>query len=155
MHKPGPSACGAPTQTWLAFDYGLKRIGVAVGQALTATAAPLATVPSRDGRPDWPVISMLIDQWRPRGLVVGMPRMLEGGEHPLAPRVERFCRQLAGRYGLPVHTVDERLSSREAESRLREARQRGRRRAVRKQDVDSMAAAVLLENWFTGETDEH
>lgn len=153
MPEPGPAAPGRPAGTWLAFDYGLRRIGVAVGQGITASANPLAAVDSRDGRPDWAAISALIDQWRPRGLVVGLPRTLEGGEHPLAARIERFCRQLAGRYGLPVHTVDERLSSREAESRLREARRQGRRRTVHKQEVDSMAAAILLENWFTGETD--
>lgn len=140
---------------FLAFDYGLKRLGVAVGQSLSASARPLATLASRDGKPDWPAIEALVREWAPQALIVGMPVNLDGSEHALGARVNRFCRQLEGRFAIPVHTVDERLSSLEAEGRLRDARQNGRRGHIRKEEIDSLAAAVLLENWFCGESHEH
>lgn len=151
----GRPAATSRAETWLAFDYGLRRIGAAVGQSLTVTATPLPAVASRDGQPDWRAISALVEQWHPSALLVGMPHSMAGERHELAPRVERFCRQLEGRYGLPVQTIDERLSSREAESRLREARRQGRRRPVRKEEIDSLAAAILLESWFSGANDGH
>lgn len=124
----------------LGFDYGRKRIGVAVGETLTQTARPLSTLQSRHQRPDWAGIDALIEAWQPAALVVGEPRR-EEGEHPLARAVRRFSRQLRERYRLPVHRVDERLSSFEAERRLR-----GHRGKV---GVDAVAAQVILETWLS------
>ncbi len=138
-------------ETVLAFDYGRRRIGVAIGQTLTGTATPLTTLHCDDGRPDWTAIAALIDEWRPHTLVVGMPRHLDGGEHELCAEIERFCRQLDGRFHLPVCTVDERLSSAEAETRLKGLRSQGRRRKLRKDEIDQLAAAIMLETWMSGE----
>jgi len=120
--------------TVLAFDFGLKRIGVAVGEAELGTAHPLAPIAA----PGFDSISRLISEWRPSRLVVGLP-VAANGVHPLAKRVERFARQLEGRYHLPVARVDERFSSVEAESRLR---------GVKRKSVDSVAAQLLLEQYF-------
>jgi len=122
------------SRTVLAFDFGLKRIGVAVGEAELGTAHPLAPIAA----PGFQSISKLIAEWRPAELVIGLP-LAANGEHPLAKRVERFARQLEGRFHLPVARVDERFSSVEAESRLR---------GVKRKSVDSVAAQLLLEQYF-------
>jgi putative Holliday junction resolvase len=118
--------------TVLAFDFGLKRIGVAVGEQELRSAHPLPAVSQ------FPQIEKLIEEWKPARLVVGLP-MREAGEHPLAKRVERFARQLEGRFHLPVARVDERFTSVEAESRLR---------GVKKKAIDSVAAQLILEQYF-------
>jgi putative holliday junction resolvase len=118
--------------TVLAFDFGLKRIGVAVGEAELRIAHPLPAVSRIED------IKPLVSEWRPARLVVGLP-VREAGEHPLAKRVERFARQLEGRFRLPVARVDERFTSVEAESRLRGARRKA---------VDSVAAQLILEQYF-------
>ena len=119
-------------RTVLAFDFGLKRIGVAVGEPELRTAHPLPAVAG------FAQIEELVAQWKPARLVVGLP-VAERGEHPFAERVERFARQLEGRFRLPVARVDERFSSVEAESRLR---------GVKRKPVDSVAAQLLLEQYF-------
>ncbi len=118
--------------TVLAFDFGLKRIGVAVGEPEVGTAHPLPAISKIDQ------IERLVTQWKPIRLVVGLP-VREAGEHPLARRVERFARQLEGRFRLPVARVDERFTSVEAESRLR---------GVKKKAIDSVAAQLILEQYF-------
>jgi putative Holliday junction resolvase len=139
-------------ETLLGFDYGARRIGVAVGQTLTGTASALATVACDNSRPHWEAIGALIAEWRPQRLIVGLPRHLDGREHELKPVVERFARQLEGRFGLPVTLVDERLTSAEASARLVETRQKGRRRKIRKDEIDRLSAAILLETWMSGGT---
>lgn len=139
------------SETVLGFDYGARRIGVAIGQTLTGTASPLATIEC-GGAPDWDAIGRLIAEWRPRRLIVGMPRHLDGREHELQPVIERFARQLEGRFGLPVELVDERLTSAEASARLIDSRQKGRRKKIRKAEIDRLSAAILLETWMSGET---
>ncbi len=131
-------------RTVLGFDFGRLRIGVAVGQELTATAQPLVTLTARQG-PDWDAIARLIAEWRPQLLVVGLPRYADGGASDITRAALAFCRQLGRRYGLPVETMDERLSSHEAASRL--AARPGRRRRT-PPGVDPVAAAVILESWF-------
>ena len=121
-----------PKGTVLAFDFGLKRIGVAVGEPELKTAHPLQSVSSIEE------IHPLVKEWRPTHLVVGLP-LREAGEHPLAKRVEKFARQLEGRFRLPVARVDERFTSVEAESRLR---------GMKKKAVDSVAAQLILEQYF-------
>lgn len=127
-----------PARTVLAFDFGIKRIGVAVGEAELGSAHPLAAIAA----PGFAAIEKLVNEWRPDALVVGLP-VAERGEHVLAKRVRRFARQLAGRFRLPVETVDERYTSVEAESRLRGAKRR---------PVDSVAAQLILEQYFRART---
>jgi len=103
-----------PERTVLAFDFGLKRIGVAVGEPELRTAHPLPAISA----PGFDTIAKLITEWRPARIVVGLP-VAENGEHPLARKVERFARQLEGRFHVPVARVDERFTSVEAEQRLR------------------------------------
>lgn len=142
------------TITLLGFDYGLRRIGVAVGQTLTGTATPLPALNARDGAPDWNNITRLIEEWRPAALLVGVPYNMDDSRQEMTGRAERFGRQLGGRFNLPVHAVDERLSSHEAEERLRTARQAGRRGRISKPEIDSAAACVLLESWFNAQGTE-
>lgn len=134
--------------TVLGFDYGKARIGVAVANTLTRVATPQSTVTARDGVPDWAAITRCIQEWRPKRLVVGMPRKLDGSDSAMQEPIERFIRQLEGRYALPVDVVSEQLSSREAEQRLKSARQAGRKRKVRKEEIDQVAAAIILESWM-------
>ncbi len=118
-------------QTAIGFDFGMKRIGAAVGQSLTGSASPLGVVAVRSGEPDWEAIAGLIREWRPGALVVGLPYNMDLSEQDMTHRARHFAEQLTERFPLPVHTVDERLSSREAEAALKEQRQQGRRRITR------------------------
>jgi putative holliday junction resolvase len=138
-------------RTLLCFDYGLKRIGVAVGQELTGTANPLTTIRANDGKPDWPAISRLIEQWQPDALLVGLPLNIDGTFHELSYRAQRFGNQLHGRYNLPAHFMDERLSSLEAERLLKN--RKGKK--PQKEDIDKLAAKVILETWFAQQEDSN
>jgi putative Holliday junction resolvase len=136
-------------RTLLGFDYGTKHIGVAVGQELTGTSAPLATLPSRNADPDWEAITRLILEWRPAALVVGIPLNLDGTEQPMTEAARRFARRLEGRYGLPVHLADERLSSVEASRLLHErGTDAGTRRSRRRRELDEVAAHLILQTYF-------
>ena len=136
-----------PAQTIISFDFGLKRIGVAVGQTVTRSAAPLGVVTPRNGEPDWTAIGRLVAEWQPAALVVGLPYNMDLSEQEMTGHARRFAEGLAARFPLPVHTVDERLSSKEAEAQLKERRQQGRRR-ISREDIDGAAACVILESWF-------
>jgi putative Holliday junction resolvase len=136
-------------RTVLSFDYGLRRIGVAVGNTLTGTAEALATVAAQDGVPDWRALDQLVAAWRPHEFVVGVPYNRAGEDAGLAAAALRFAGELAGRYGVEIHRVDERLSSREAEDELRERRRSGAKtRRVRRGEVDREAARLLLLQWL-------
>lgn len=124
--------------TYLAFDYGSKRIGLAVGQTITGSANPLSPVRRHDGRPDWERIDEAINAWQPDALVVGLPSHADGTRHSLADDIEAFCGKLSRRYGRGVHTIDERLTSHEARQQTGSA-----------EIVDSVAAALILETWFS------
>ena len=135
----------------LAFDYGERRIGVAVGNTLTATAEPLTTLARTAAGPDWNAIAGLFESWRPEVAVVGVPYNMDGTRGRLAPAAEAFAAELGRRFGVEVAAVDERLSSREAEEALRERRRSGALgRRVRRGDADSEAARVLLRQWLGG-----
>ncbi len=144
-----PGTPEARPETVLAFDYGRRRIGVAVGQQVTGSASALGTLDNGAGGVDWPRLDALIADWRPARLLVGLPKRADGSPGELADAIGEFCERL-GRYGLPVTTVDERYSSLEAERALREGRRAGRRRRVTKGDVDAAAAAVIAERWLAG-----
>jgi len=139
-------------QTVLAFDFGLKRIGIASGDTLTATAAPRPAVAVHQQGPDWDAIAREVRMLSPKLLVVGAPYNADGTPGAHAPAARRFAAELERRFGLPVNMVDERWSSLEASAALKAQRSSGeRKRRVRKEDIDSAAAAVILERWFTGE----
>lgn len=130
--------------TVLAFDFGTKRIGVAVGEWELGTAHPLETISGEANEVRFARIEALIDSWRPVELVVGFPLSLDGEEHDLSRRCRRFANQLNGRFQLPVELVDERLTSVEAEARLAEGGGKPRREAI-----DSLAAQQILEDFFS------
>lgn len=129
----------------LAFDFGLKRLGAAVGEWETRTAHPLETINEASNAARFARIGALIAEWRPVELVVGLPLTLDGEPHELTRRCQRFANQLLGRFGLPVALVDERLTSVEAEARLAEAGVRGRRA---RSAIDSLAAQQILDDYF-------
>ena len=131
-------------RTALGFDFGEKRIGVAVGQTITRTASPLTTLPARQGQPDWAVLGRLIDEWRPDCLVLGMPSTADGNPHPMAEPIARFGRRLGGRFRRPVAFVDERLSSYAAGDL---ARRSGL-------GIDAHAAQQILETWLVEYADD-
>ncbi len=133
------------------FDYGERRIGVATGETLTGGARPLGVVAARAGVPDWRALERYIRDWQPRVLVVGVPYNMDGTRGRLTVAAQAFAAELGRRFALEVHTVDERLSSREAGDLLRQQRASGARpRRVRPGDVDAAAACVIVEQWMRG-----
>lgn len=139
-------------QTVLAFDFGLKRIGIAAGDTLTATAAPRPAVAVYQQGPDWDAITREIRMLGPKLLVVGAPYNADGSPGALARAARRFAAELERRFVLPVKMIDEHGSSLEASAALKARRSSGeRKRRVRKEDIDSAAAAVILERFFSGE----
>ncbi len=148
----GPTHSG-PTIA-LAFDFGFKRIGLAVGDTLTGTAAPRPAIAVLADGPDWTAISREVRDRQPHILVIGVPYNADGTEGPMASAAHAFARELGARFGLPVGEVDERWSSLEAGAALKDRRASGqRRRRVQKQDIDSAAAAIILTRWLAGEGD--
>ncbi len=129
----------------MAFDFGLRQIGVAVGNCVLGTTQPLAIIKAREGIPDWSNVTRLIAEWQPDLLVVGDPLNMDGSVSELSERARKFSRRLHGRLGLPVELVDERLSSFEAKQNSRE---RGHRGDFKQQPVDSQAAELVLLSWL-------
>lgn len=134
-------------ETILAFDFGLRRIGVAVGQDITASASPLGIVHNGDTGPDHEQIECLISEWRPSRIVVGMPAHIDGSPSEMQTHVEAFMREL-GRYALPIDTVDERYTSIDAETLLKNARAAGTRGRISKAMIDSAAAVFIAERYL-------
>lgn len=134
--------------TVMAFDFGTTKIGIAVGNQLTATARGLRSVQSHNGT-DWDSIDALLAEWQPEALVVGLPLTEDGGEQPMTSLARKFSRQLEARQSRPVHLVDERYSSHAAQTLLRDERASGTRtKRLKKGDIDAEAAAILLRNWL-------
>jgi len=129
--------------TLLGFDYGLQRIGVAVGQFITGTATALATVRSRNGIPDWSMIEELIETWQPDALVVGLPLHADGSESEFTRSVKRFVHQLEDRFKLPVYPMDERLSSHAAAQSRADGNP-----APGSREIDALAAREILRSWL-------
>jgi putative Holliday junction resolvase len=137
----------------LAFDFGLRRIGVASGDTVSRSASALEALPADSGKPRWQLITALLHDWQPDMVVVGLPYNVDGSEGTMSGAARSFAAELAHRYALEVVLVDERYSSLEAEARLKSARESGlRRRRVVKADVDAAAACVILERWFSEKT---
>jgi putative Holliday junction resolvase len=131
----------------MCFDFGFRRIGVAIGQTATWTANSLLTVSHRQ-QPDWQVIDRLVAEWKPSTLVVGLPLGAEGDETDMSKAARAFGAALHERYSLETHFADERLSSRAAEERFIEGRASGQLRRKDSSRLDAMAAQVILENWL-------
>lgn len=132
----------------IAFDFGLKRTGVAVGNTVTGSSAPECALISKNQQPDWHGITKLFKQWQPSQVVVGMPTELDGSENPLKKTIDRFCNQIQGRYNVAVDQENEQFTSLEAAQRLKQLRQSGRKQKISKHEVDKIAAAIILENWM-------
>ena len=132
-------------ETVLAIDYGLRNIGVAVGNTLSRTAQPLAIINARDGVPDWDVLAKVIEEWQPHRVVVGHPLNMDGTESDISQRVIKFARQIEGRYQCIVTLVDERLSSREAKA---VALASGHDGDFAAKPIDDEAAAIILSTWL-------
>ncbi len=132
-------------QQVIAFDYGEKHIGVAVGQTVTNTATPLKPLLAKDGQPDWQTVERLIKEWQPDYLLVGLPLNMDTTEQLLTRRAKKFANRLKGRFGITVKMMDERLSSVEAREQLFSA---GGFKGLNKNSIDSQAARLILESWF-------
>ncbi|MFB1011513.1 MAG: Holliday junction resolvase RuvX [Thiopseudomonas sp.] len=130
----------------LGFDYGTKQIGVAVGQGLTRSARPLCQLKARDGIPRWEEIEALLREWQPDALVVGLPLNMDGSPGDMSARAQKFANRLHGRFGLPVFTHDERLTTFEAKGER--MRQGDSGRNFRDNPVDALAASLLLQGWL-------
>jgi putative Holliday junction resolvase len=137
---------GAPVAdlTVLAFDFGTRRIGVAVGNTILRTAQALATIDDERTDARFARIAALVDEWRPGLLVVGIPVHADGTDHAMTERARRFARQLEGRFRLPVAHADERYTTEEAAAQLA-ARRSGRRG---RDERDALAAQIILQGWF-------
>jgi putative holliday junction resolvase len=134
-----------PESFYLGFDFGYKRIGVAVGQMLTKSASPLSTLKAESGIPNWNTMENLITQWAPKALIVGLPTCIDDSALYTTEAAKRFAKQLQKRFALPVHLVDERLSTVEAKERLFST---GGYRKLQRTEIDSMAACIILEQWL-------
>jgi putative holliday junction resolvase len=128
----------------LAFDFGLRRIGVAVGQTITGSANPLPLLLAKRGQPDWEEVAQLIQSWQPNALLVGLPYQMDGSEQALSFAARKFAADLKARFSLPVHLTDERLTSREAKRQLAESGANPRDYPP----LDSYAAKLILEAWI-------
>jgi putative Holliday junction resolvase len=135
--------------TLLGFDFGEKRLGVAVGETTTRMAHPLVVIAAEANETRFAAIERLVAEWRPAGFVVGLARHADGGEHPVARLAGKFARRLGARFGLPVAFVDEAFTSVEAESRIREAGGRPKSKG----DVDAHAATVILQSYLDNMND--
>ncbi|MCV6614630.1 MAG: Holliday junction resolvase RuvX [Cellvibrionaceae bacterium] len=134
-------------QTLLAFDYGLKNIGLAQGNSLTATCQELPPLKARDGVPNWDAVEAILTEWQPDLVLVGLPLNMDGSESELSRRARKFGNRLHGRFGVAIEMVDERLSSFEAKQ---QAAEQGHRGDYSKQPIDSIAARIILESWLQG-----
>ena len=141
-----------PIENVLGFDFGAKRIGIASGQTLTGHANPLQTLTNVNNKPDWDKIENLIKEWKPQALIVGLPYLLDGKETEMTLRADKFSRRLHGRFGLPVFTVSETLSSFEAEDQLKRHKKIGKQN---KGEIDKLAAALITETWLQQEYDKN
>ncbi len=122
----------------MAFDFGLRKIGIAVGQPITATATPITVITATDGIPDWRVIEQLIDEWQPVLLVVGLPLNMEGSESTMSQLARKFARKLNGRFNIAFEMMDERLTSFEARPESKDA----------SRPFDHLSAQLILESYF-------
>lgn len=135
----------ASGQRFIAFDYGLRWIGCAVGQSLTASASALPALKAKDGIPNWQEIEKLLAEWQPDAVIVGLPLNMDGSESEMCQRARKFGNRIHGRFGLKVEFADERLSSFEAKGELIE---HAGNQGFKERGVDSLSAVIILESWL-------
>ena len=135
-------------RTFLGFDFGMRNIGVAVGQELTRTANPLTVIKAREGIPHWDQIKTLLDQWAPQLLVVGLPLNMDGSEQEMTAAARRFGNRLNGRFHIPIDWQDERLTTFEA---LDQLGIRSKMQSNRREDVDRISAQLILQSWLNNQ----
>lgn len=133
------------SRTLLGFDFGMKNIGIAVGQELTHTANPLMAIKARDGIPDWQKIRQVLDEWQPQLLIVGLPLNMDGTEQEMTAAARRFGNRLHGRFNIPVEWQDERLTTYEA---LDQMGIRSKMDTRQRSDVDQLSAQLILQSWL-------
>ena len=143
------------TTTVLGFDYGARRIGVAVGNGLTRAARALEVVTNGLQGPDWLRLDTLLREWRPDALLVGLPLTMKGAEQQTSRAARAFAAALGERYRVPLHLVDERLSSMEAARRFADRRASGQSRRKDAQTLDAIAAEIIVETWLTEKGSEY
>ena len=139
-----PTDCSKPV-TVMSFDYGTEKIGIAIGQSISSTAEPLTIIRAKDGIPNWSQITSLIESWRPNFFVVGLPYNLDGSDSKLLQRALKFAQRLNGRFNIPTFGIDERLSSKAATEKFKTGNPKN---SVRN-EIDDIAAQIILETWFS------
>ncbi len=152
MANQDPLAAKLKNDTYLGFDFGHKKIGVAVGQLITATASPLQTIKSINQTPNWEIISQIMKQWQPVGFVVGISTQEDGSDNIITPRMRKFCRQLEGRFKKPAYPQDERLSTFEAKQLLFDELHLSATKLWEVQD--QLAAQLILQSWLSDNRDK-
>lgn len=133
------------SRTLLGFDYGLKNIGIAVGQELTRTASPLAVIKARDGIPNWDEVAALLTEWQPELLIVGLPFNMDGTEQTMTTAARKFGNRLNGRFQIAVEWQDELLSTFEA---LKQLGIHNKLQSKNRDDVDRVSAQLILQSWL-------
>jgi putative holliday junction resolvase len=146
--RPDPLQTKTLDETYLGFDFGSKKIGAAVGHLITGIASPLLTLRSINQNPDWEGIAKLIKEWQPAGLIVGISKQMDGSDNLITPRMLKFCRQLEGRYRVPVFQQDETLSTFEAKQMLFDEVNVSATKLWAVQD--QLAAQLILQTWLNG-----
>ncbi len=131
----------------VAFDFGMRSIGVAIGQVITSTAAPLAAIKAIDGIPNWEHVANVIGQWQPDALLVGLPLNMDGTEQAITANAKKFANRLQHKFNVPVYLHDERLSTIDAKEKLFEL---GGYKKLTKEKVDSVSACLIYESWLFG-----
>lgn len=134
-----------PPKILIGFDFGMKRIGVAIGQTITQSARPLDTIQAKEGQPNWQAIDNLFKKWMPEAIVVGIPLNMDGTDQRMSQHARQFAASLRDRYQLPVHEMDERLTTKDAREQLFN---QGGFKALQGGQVDRVAAQLILQNWF-------
>jgi putative Holliday junction resolvase len=129
----------------IGFDFGMKRIGIAIGQTVTLSARPLETLHAKNGVPDWNILTKLCKKWHPDAFVVGIPINMDGTDQPISQHAREFAQSLRDRYELPAYEIDERLTTKDARERLFN---QGGYKALQDGQVDRVAAQLILQNWF-------
>jgi putative Holliday junction resolvase len=146
LNDPLHNVFANTNDTYLGFDFGIKKMGVAVGQLTTSTANSLQTIRAVNQAPNWQAIQALVNHWQPIGFVVGISRQLDGSDNPITPRMQKFCRQLHGRFHLPVYEQDETLSTFEAKQLLYDEVCVNATKLWAVQD--QLAAQLILQTWL-------
>lgn len=146
--SPQPSALRPAPTTVLGFDYGTRRIGIAVGNSISRSSRALEVLANAERGPDWARLDSLLREWRPDALLVGLPLTINDSEQGTSQAARGFAAELARRYELPVTLIDERHSSREAAQRFAERRAGGAAKRKHAAALDAEAAAIIVERWL-------